>query len=65
MKKPKNKDHVIYAIYNDQTDELAAVSLDFHSLDLQLQLNEFDRGQFSIVEFTVRLVDKNIKKGRH
>lgn len=61
MKTPKSKkvrDHIIYAIYNEQTDELAAVSLDYHALDMQLQLNEFDRGQFSIVEFTVRLVDK-------
>jgi hypothetical protein len=60
MKPPKSKkvrDHIIYAIYNEQTDELAAVSLDYHALDMQLQLNEFGQ-YYSIVEFTVRLVDK-------
>jgi len=51
----KNKGQVIYAIYDEQTDELISVSLDYSVLDMQFELSELDRDRFEIVEFTIRL----------
>ena len=52
----KEKSHTIYAIYDESCDELVSVSLDYSLLEMQLQINEFDRSRFEIIEFDVRLV---------
>lgn len=51
----KGKLHTIYAIYNEFTDDLVAVSLDYSLLEMQLQLDEYNTDELSIVEFDVRL----------
>lgn len=51
----KGKLHTIYAIYNESTDDLVAVSLDYSLLEMQLQLDEYNTDELSIVEFDVRL----------
>lgn len=59
MKNPKvkkGKEHRIYAIYDETSDSLAAVSLDFEMLQMQLQLGEIDQTRFTIVEFDIQLV---------
>ena len=52
----RGKSHTIYAIYDESSDKLAAVSLDYNMLETHLQLGEFEVGRFSIVEFDIRLV---------
>jgi len=49
------KTHTIYAIYDEVNDELSSVSLDYEMLDMQLQLGDFDRNRFNIVEFDIKL----------
>jgi hypothetical protein len=59
MKKPKSKkgkEHKVYAIYDETHDDLAAVSLDYSVLEMQLQLGDLNKDRFSIVEFDIRLV---------
>ena len=57
VKKPKNeKLHTIYAIYDETTDELISVSLDYGVLEMQLEMSGADADRFSMVEFDVKLI---------
>lgn len=51
-----NKSHTIYAIYNPKTDDMAAVNLDYDTINMQLQLNELDAEGYEIVEFDIKVV---------
>ena len=56
--KQKNKLHTIYGIYDIESDNLIAVSLDYDSLKLQMKLSDLDTDSFDIIEFDIDLVQE-------